>query len=65
MNNVTKTFLGIVGKGFKFDQNKDLSMVNESNDFLDSLSLQERVDLIDGLDIVLEGNKTIKRRFKK
>ena len=62
MNAITKKFLSVVGYGFTFNQDNDLQMVKDSNNFLDSLSHQERVNLIEGLDTVLEGNRTIKNR---
>lgn len=54
---VHEQYLEVVGKGFTFNSNADLSYVASEKEFLDSLSHEQIVELVEGLDSVMEGNK--------
>jgi hypothetical protein len=58
VNGITQKFLNIVGKGFQYNQADDLVMVRERERFYKSLTLEEHVELVNGLDEYAKGNKT-------
>jgi hypothetical protein len=58
MNKVAEAYLNIVRDGFSFkDVDKDLAMVKSAREFTYSLTFEQSVDLVEGLDDVLMGKK--------
>lgn len=59
MKKMHEQYLDVVGKGFTFNQKSDLEYVAAENEFSRNLSFEQCVELVEGLDQLLVGNKTI------
>lgn len=55
---IHEQYLEVVGKGFTFNSEVDLSYVASEKEFLDNLSHDQIVDLVEGLDSAMEGSKS-------
>lgn len=47
---IHEQYLKLIGKGFQFDTEKDLSLAINEKKFLESLTFEQCVELVEGLD---------------